>query len=174
MDTDGGGWIVFQRRMDGTENFFRSWKDYVKGFGDLSGEFWLGLNKIHRLSSMNTSLRVDMIDFEGNQKFAKYHTFHVLDSSTAYQLSVTGYSGNANDSLSYHNGRRFSTKDKGNAICATSYKGGWWYDNCHVSNLNGLYLSGEHTSYADGIEWYYWKGYYYSLKITEMKLRIQG
>ena len=70
----------------------------------------------------------------------------------------------------------FSTKDQDNDVhqtgnCAVSFKGAWWYRNCHNSNLNGKYLSGTHTSYADGVEWYQWKGHYYSLKTTEMKLR---
>ena len=179
MDSDGGGWAVFQRRMDGTEDFYRGWADYVKGFGDLNGEFWLGLNKIHRLTQVAnrpTTLRVDLADFEGEKRYAKYTTFQVLDSSREYQLSVGGYSGDAGDSLvSVHNGMNFTTKDQDNDVhssnCAVSYKGGWWYGGCHYSNINGLYLSGQHTSYADGVEWYHWKGYYYSLKTTEMKLR---
>ena len=73
METDGGGWVVFQRRMDGTVDFYHNWTDYVKGFGDLNGEFWLGLNKIHRLTAIkkhpnNITLRVDLEDFEGDKK----------------------------------------------------------------------------------------------------------
>ena len=67
METDGGGWTVFQRRMDGTVNFYRGWSDYLSGFGDLDGEFWLGLSKIHRLTTVNTTLRVDLHDFSGNK-----------------------------------------------------------------------------------------------------------
>jgi len=176
MDTDGGGWMVFQRRMDGTVDFYRNWADYVKGFGDLNGEFWLGLNKIHRLTqATNTTLRVDLADFEGEKRYAKYTTFKVLDSSRKYQLTIAGYSGDAVDSLAAQNGMNFTTKDQDNDIysqnCAIIYKGGWWYARCHSSNLNGQYLSGEHTSYANGVNWNLWKGYYYSLKTTEMKLR---
>ena len=177
MESDGGGWAVFQRRMDGTENFYRGWADYVKGFGDLNGEFWLGLSKIHRLTNLPTStaLRVDLEDFDGNKRYAKYSTFKVLDSSRKYQLNVTGYSGNARDSFSDHSGRKFSTLDQDNdqwsSSCAISFKGAWWYGECHASNLNGKYLSGNYTSYADGIVWHSWMGHYYSLKITEMKLR---
>ena len=176
METDGGGWTVFQRRMDGTEDFYRNWSDYVKGFGALDGEFWLGLSKINRLTNINSSLYVDLEDFDGNKKFAKYSTFKVKDSSTQYSLQVGGYSGNAGDSLHYQNGQKFSTKDSDNDVwgggnCAISYKGAWWYDACHHSNLNGLYLSGAHTSHADGVNWLHFKHHYYSLKLSEMKIK---
>ena len=178
METDGGGWMVFQRRMDGTVNFYRGWADYVKGFGDLNEEFWLGLSKIHRLTNSGTtkSLRVDLEDFDGNQRYANYSTFEVLDSSRKYQLNIAGYSGNGEESLLYHNGMKFSTKDQDNdqdnsGSCAKWYKGAWWYNHCHRSNLNGKYLSGTFTTNADGVSWYHWKGHHYSLKISEMKLR---
>ena len=168
--------MAFQRRMDGTVDFYRNWADYVKGFGDLNGEFWLGLSKIHRLTqTANTSLRVDLADFEGGNRYANYSTFQVLDSSRKYQLNIGGYSGDARDSMVLHNGMKFSTKDQDNdsssANCAILYKGAWWYYGCHQANLNGRYLSGQHTSYADGVNWYHWKGHHYSLKTTEMKLR---
>ena len=178
METDGGGWVVFQRRMDGTEDFYRNWADYLKGFGDLNGEFWLGLNKIHRLTqAANTTLRVDLADFEGGKRYANYSTFRVLDSSRKYTLNIGGYSGDAGDSMiPQHNGMNFTTFDEDNdhrpdGNCAVYFKGAWWYNQCHLSNLNGQYLSGHHTSPADGINWNHWKGFYYSLNTTEMKLR---
>ena len=171
--------MVFQRRMDGTEDFYLGWDDYVKGFGDLNGEFWLGLNKIHRLtkgSGVSATLRVDLEDFDGNERYAKYSTFQILDSSQKYQLNVSGYSGDAGDSLNLHNGRQFTTKDQDNdksdtENCASTYKGAWWYNACHDSNLNGKYLSGTQSSYADGVQWLHFTGHYYSLKVSEMKLR---
>ena len=178
--TDGGGWTVFQRRMDGSVNFYLNWTDYQQGFGIPLGEFWLGLNKIHRLTSNATELRVDMQDFEGNSAYAQYTTFSVGDSSSKYILTVSGYSGTAGDSLTglwygTHNLSRFSTRDQDNDICscscAQSHKGAWWYFSCHGSNLNALYLRGSHSSNADGVNWITWKGFQYSLKFTEMKLR---
>ena len=175
METDGGGWTVFQRRMDGSVDFYRNWTDYQQGFGNLSGEFWLGLDKIHRLTSTSTELRVDMQDFEGNSAYAKYTSFSIGDSSSKYTLSVSGYSGSAGDGLAHHNGRRFSTRDQDNddyqEHCAQLFKGGWWYGNCHDANLNGLYHGGPHSSYATGVNWLPWKGQYYSLKFAEMKLK---
>jgi ficolin len=176
METDGGGWVVFQRRMNGAVDFYRPWANYLKGFGDLNGEFWLGLHSIHRLTlAANTTLRVDLADFEGEQRHANYSTFRVLDSSRKYTLIIGGYSGDAGDGMARQNGMNFTTydedNDRGQGNCALAYKGAWWYNYCHHSNLNGRYLSGHHTSYANGVNWRYWRGNYYSLKTTEMKLR---
>ena len=92
-----------------------------------------------------------------------------------YHLFQFHFPGNAGDSLAHHRGYPFSTKDRDNdrdsVNCATSYKGAWWYNTCHHSNLNGLYHRGRHSSYADGVNWYHWKGYYYSVKRAEMKLK---
>ena len=171
--------MVFQRRMNGVVDFYRPWADYLKGFGDLNGEFWLGLHNIHRLTlAANTTLRVDLSDFEGEKRYANYSTFRVLDSSRKYTLIIGGYSGDAGDSITYQNGMNFTTFDEDNdhhsnifVNCAIAFKGAWWYRSCYHSNLNGRYLSGNYTSFADGVNWNSWKGQNYSLKTTEMKLR---
>ena len=71
METDGGGWTVFQRRQDGSVDFYRNWTDYENGFGNLTGEFWLGLSKINRLTKASNTLRVDLEDFDGNTSYAQ-------------------------------------------------------------------------------------------------------
>ena len=84
-------------------------------------------------------------------------------------------SGNSSDSLAEHRGMPFTTKDQDNDNvkdnCANTFKGAWWYKGCHRSNLNGLYLRGQHSSFANGVNWFHWKGHNYSLKRTEMKIR---
>ena len=175
MDTNGGGWTVFQRREDGSVDFYRYWTDYQQGFGNLHGEFWLGLDKIHRLTPTATQIRIDMQDFDGNSWYVQYSSFSVGDSVSKYTLSVSGYSGNAGDSLSYHNGREFSTRDQDNdhsrGSCAQQSKGGWWYNSCLFTNLNGLYYGGSHSSDTDGVIWNTRRGTFHYLKFTEMKLR---
>ena len=95
MSRDAGGWTVFQRRQDGSQDFYRGWSDYKAGFGDLNGEFWLGLDKIHRLSKSGQNvLRVDLMDFNGAERYAKYGKFSVADESDKYRLNVGSYSGN--------------------------------------------------------------------------------
>ena len=124
---------------------------------------------------MNQELRIDLKSFNYEARFSEYSTIKIGSESSNYALSLDGYTGNTGDSLGGHNGQPFSTKDADHdsyeKSCAQLYKGGWWYNSCHSSNLNGLYLNGEHESYADGVEWYHWKGHYYSLKFTEMKVR---
>ncbi|XP_048201801.1 ficolin-1-like [Perognathus longimembris pacificus] len=177
MDTDGGGWTVFQRRMDGSVDFFRDWADYKKGFGSQQGEFWLGNENIQALTSQGTSeLRVDLEDFEGQRAFATYNSFKVLGENDKYQLVLGDFKeGTAGDSLAFHNNVPFSTKDRDSdgsaASCAELYHGAWWYANCHQANLNGRYHRGAHDSYADGVNWLTGKGYKYSYKVSEMKVR---
>ena len=172
-----GQWEVIQRRMDGSVDFYRNWASYVDGFGDLDGEYWLGLKNIHCLTSRaeSTQLKVSLADFDGVKVFATYNFFSVGNAATKYRLNVGGYAGTAGDALARPNGTGFSTFDKDNdkssKNCAEVYKGGWWYDRCHVANLNGQYLSGSHASYADGVDWEPFKGYHYSLKYTAMKIR---
>ena len=174
-----GGWTVFQRRMDGSQDFYLNWDDYVRGFGNLNGEFWLGLSKIHRLTantSHTTMLRVDLGDFDGNIAYARYGTFRVGDSVSKYTLTVYGYTGTAGDSLTYQNNRPFTTKDQDNDSnsgnnCAHSVRGAWWYASCFRSNLNAQYYFQPITPRWQGVIWYNWKRESYSLKVTEMKLR---
>ncbi|XP_046286236.1 tenascin-R isoform X3 [Marmota monax] len=172
MTTDGGGWIVFQRRQNGQTDFFRKWADYRMGFGSLEDEFWLGLDNIHRITSQGRyELRVDMRDGQ-EAAFAYYDKFSVEDGRSLYKLRIGSYNGTAGDSLSYHQGRPFSTEDRDNDVavtnCAMSYKGAWWYKNCHRTNLNGKYGESRHSQ---GINWYHWKGHEFSIPFVEMKMR---
>ena len=137
---------MFQRRQDGSVDFYRGWNVYKAGFGQLSAEFWLGNDKIHRLTaSIPSSLRVELEDWNGNRAYAKYGKFNVSDEQAQYRLEVGSYSGTAGDSLAYHNNMAFSTKDRDNdrssgENCAVDYTGAWWYNHCHQTNLNGKYL----------------------------------
>uniref|UniRef100_A0A8C8RHD2 Fibrinogen C-terminal domain-containing protein n=1 Tax=Pelusios castaneus TaxID=367368 RepID=A0A8C8RHD2_9SAUR len=177
MDTDGGGWIVIQRRMDGSVDFFRDWNSYKRGFGSRLSEFWLGNDNIHLLTSLGTNeLRVDLKDFDYNSQYAKYASFKISGEAEKFKLILGAFlEGNAGDSLTEHNGLMFSTQDNDNDLnifnCAVTYKGAWWYKDCHMSNLNGLYLGGVHESYADGVNWASSKGHNYSYKRSEMKIR---
>ena len=98
-----------------------------------------------------------------------------LCNQTTFIFIIVVYLGTAGDSFAYHDGSAFSTKDQDNDSddrnCAKTFQGGWWYKSCRDANLNGLYHHGTHESFADGINWYHWKGDYYSAKRSEMKIR---
>ncbi|XP_067398286.1 ficolin-1-like [Emydura macquarii macquarii] len=177
MDTDGGGWIVFQKRVDGSVDFFRNWNSYKRGFGCRLSEFWLGNDNIHLLTSLGTNeLRIDLVDFDNKSQFAKYASFKIAGETEKYKLILGAFvNGTAGDSLTIHNNMPFTTRDRDNdpfsSNCAESFKGAWWYKECHWSNLNGLYLRGAHESYADGVNWKTSQGHKYSFKVSEMKFR---
>ncbi|KAG7491307.1 hypothetical protein MATL_G00002170 [Megalops atlanticus] len=177
-DSDVGGWTVIQRRMDASVNFYRPWEQYKNGFGNVSGEYWLGLENIFHLTrSRKYKLRVDMEDFEGGKVHAQYSSFSIDPESEGYTLHVSGYAdGGAGDSLAQHNGQKFSTfnKDQDTApiSCAKKHMGGFWYKRCQSANPNGLYVWGKDpTQVAIGINWQTWRGYDYSLKAITMKIR---
>ena len=91
--TDGGGWTVIQKRLDGSVDFYLDWDNYTRGFGNLNGEFWLGLDKIHRLTKNPSKLRVDLEDFSNNTAYAEYSSFGVGDEGSKYNLTLGSYSG---------------------------------------------------------------------------------
>lgn len=172
MTTDGGGWIVFVRRQSGKLEFFRNWKNYTAGFGDMNDEFWLGLSILHKITASGQyELRVDLRD-KGESVYAQYDRFSVSEPRSRYKVHVGGYSGTAGDSMIYHHGRPFSTYDNDNDIavtnCALSYKGAFWYKNCHRVNLMGRYGDNSHSK---GVNWFHWKGHEHSIEFAEMKIR---
>uniref|UniRef100_A0A8C2MQF3 Tenascin-N n=1 Tax=Cricetulus griseus TaxID=10029 RepID=A0A8C2MQF3_CRIGR len=177
MDTDGGGWIVFQRRNTGQLDFFKRWRSYVEGFGDPMKEFWLGLDKLHNLTT-GTPTRYEVradLQTVNESAYAVYDFFQVASSKERYKLSVGKYRGTAGDALTYHNGWKFTTFDRDNDIalsnCALTHHGGWWYKNCHLANPNGKY--GE-TRHSEGVNWEPWKGHEFSIPYVELKIRPFG
>eukprot|EP00064_Thunnus_orientalis_P024842 superscaffoldBa00011310_g25154 len=168
---------VFQRRMDGSLNFYRPWDHYKKGFGIAAGEYWLGLENLFYLTQNKSELLVDMEDFSGNKVSARYSSFSIESESNGYKLHVSGFTdGGAGDGLRVHNKQKFSTfdndQDSSSNNCARKFLGAFWYKNCHAANPNGVYRWGEdETIYAIGVVWYQWKDFNYSLKAISMKIR---
>uniref|UniRef100_H2XRG5 Fibrinogen C-terminal domain-containing protein n=1 Tax=Ciona intestinalis TaxID=7719 RepID=H2XRG5_CIOIN len=173
MDTDGGGWTVFQRREDGSVNFYRNWKEYRTGFGEPDQEFWMGEDNLHYLSGEEKyELRVEMRNCVNVTKYAQYryveyykiHIYSVVENNNYI------YSGN---SLAIHNGQPFSAYDNDQDIygsnCAFRDKGAWWYKGCHHANLNGLYQPCK-VAWTSA-SWYSFDDEHQGLRFIEMKVR---
>ncbi|XP_035993326.1 microfibril-associated glycoprotein 4-like isoform X2 [Fundulus heteroclitus] len=178
METDGGRWTVFLRRIDGTESFFRPWKHYKAGFGSVAGEYWLGLENVLLLTMRKENeLRVDMEDWEGAQASAQYSSFSIGPESAGYQLHLGSFTGGtAGDSLSNHNSMKFTTFDKDQDMwdknCAQHFLGGFWYNACHMANPTGMYAPHGAIGFENvHVIWHAWKGWNYSLKNIAMKIR---
>ncbi|GFO30294.1 tenascin-r [Plakobranchus ocellatus] len=170
MITDGGGWIVIQRRTTGNVDFYRDWATYKKGFGSLDDDFWLGNDIIHTITCSGAyELRVDL-KYQGKSAFAHYSMFSIDDENENYTLRLGDYDGTAGDSLKFHRGQPFSTFDRDNDAskdnCAMAYSGAWWYKSCHQSNLNGKWNANANKGPR-------WGSFSFSnaASYTEMKIR---
>ncbi|XP_051000772.1 angiopoietin-4, partial [Acomys russatus] len=179
METDGGGWTLIQRREDGSVNFQRTWEEYKEGFGNVAREHWLGNEAVHRLTSRAAYLlRVELQDWEGRQTSFHYEHFQLGSERQRYSFSVNGSSSSSAGFKSSlpPQGTKFSTSDMDNdncmCKCAQMMSGGWWFDACGLSNLNGIYYPfHQHLNKLNGIRWHYFRGPGYSLHGTRMMLR---
>ena len=180
--TDGGGWLVIQRRKDGSENFHRYWWEYEMGFGSLTGEFWFGLNALHCLTSQGQwELRIDLKLTNGTIIYLPYNKFAVGQATEQYPLTISGFTGYTTDPFVLHhtpanhgrtlNTMKFTTRDQDNdrgsnyncAITANSSRsGGWWYNSCAYIYPNSQY----NNKYAIKLNYQY-----HSLSFIEMKIR---
>ena len=169
--TDGGGWLVVQRRQDGSVDFNRDWVEYEEGFGNLTGEFWYGLHPLHCLTSQGQwKLRVDFTFTNGTKSYLSYNNFAVGPPNSQYQLSISG-TGLTDDPFS-KNGMKFTTKDRDNdgsnsVNCARNgyhgrNAGGWWYNNCAFIHFNHQY------NHTESIRL---NGQWHPLPFIEMKIK---
>ncbi|GAB1598906.1 uncharacterized protein LOC115224852 [Argonauta hians] len=136
------GWTVIQRRFDGSENFHRSFDEYLAGFGNFSGEFFVGLENLHRLTfSQAYTLRVDVKSAAGKWYFAVFDSFAITDETDQFRLKLGNMTaGNSDDVMEQSRDKPFSSFDRDNdewsgGNCAKHFRGGWWSGNC-VTNLN--------------------------------------
>ena len=166
----GKVWTVFQRRYDGSVSFDRNYTDYDAGFGNVSGEFWLGLRNLkHLLGNRTVPMKITMVDRYYNRKYVRNYSAFGIGEAPGYKLSVRGYS-ESHGLAEYGSGYNFSTPDFGTQkSCAKSYGGGWWIESCNYNNLNGR----NHTS--SGFVWYDLHGSAsgsYNLRESEMKILV--
>ncbi|XP_071132953.1 fibroleukin-like [Mytilus edulis] len=177
METDNGGWTVIQRRFNGTTDFFRYWDYYKNGFGEISGEHWLGNDNIYLILKHKAyKVRFDFEAFTGETAYAIYDTFNVLDETTNYTLHISDYSGTAGDSMkdvdgTRTNGLMFSTRDRDNDMasnqrCGIYKRSGWWHAHCTWANINGIY----NTDADRSVHWKSWLGMK-GLRKTKMMIK---
>lgn len=174
--TDGGGWAILQRRVSPFNlSFNRNWEDYRTGFGNLTGEFWLGNDNIHRLAATPVSFRVELHE-GGNKLYAKYENFVVAGADDKYRWNMDSYSGNLSNAIygqhwqatHIQRGMQFSTPDQDNDACPCSCASasGWWLNWCGLADLN----SGNAPSWIEHVNSSNWL----SISFNEMKIRPSG
>ena len=183
MSLQGGGWTIIQRRISDAIDFNKKWKEYKIGFGKYEGNFWLGLDKISKITNYETNkLYIAVQSFDNLFRKAWYASI-VLDAANEYKLTLGDYdttNSNAGNAFGSHSNVMFSTKDRDNddvtsTHCAQTYQSGWWYSSsdCHDAHLNGVYVNypGTGQTSGQGIIWQNWLGNTESLKAVVMAIR---
>ena len=177
---------MFQRRIDGTVSFDRGWDDYVNGFGNVTGNFWLGLEALHQLTKEGSiTLRIDLKGSNDEIGYAKYDNFRISGKEQNFTISFgdfTGDIGNSLDGLEWtnNNGQPFTTKDRDNdrkddGNCAVIEGGPWWHNACSHASLNGRYPSVHTIIREKQLLWKKWiKKSTVQITFSEMKLRRKG
>ncbi|XP_066934896.1 microfibril-associated glycoprotein 4-like [Clytia hemisphaerica] len=183
MTTEGGGWIVMQKRFDGSVDFNRDWESYKKGFGDVYGEHWLGNEFVHRYTDrfLKVGQEVEMIaeatGFDGLKASVKYSPFFLAPEAAKYNFGGFNCQGRSVCvSWGETSAKSFSTKDQDNDLsgmnCAEYYRAGWWFNACASVNFNGPYSQTSVLQVqGQGITWDTFYDQYTALKTTEMKIR---
>ncbi|XP_071837755.1 uncharacterized protein [Apostichopus japonicus] len=143
------GWMLFQKRVDGSVSFYETWNNYKDGFGDLNSSFWLGNEKLHVISAQRDhQLRIDVWfnNTNDDSAYLQYNLFRISSEATKYELTLGSYTGSFDyDYMDYHRDMKFSTFDQDNDLagqnCAHSayHPGGWWFKACYSVMLNGIY-----------------------------------
>ncbi|XP_041471276.1 angiopoietin-4-like [Lytechinus variegatus] len=130
METEGGGWTMFQRRLNPLNRpnpvtFDRNTTSYKEGFGSVAGDHWLGNEKLHRLTLQGTyKLRVDITLIHTEEPvYAEYGQFSIGNDSSKYSLKISNHSGSADDEMSFLSGLPFF-----NPTWTVYCRGGWWRD----------------------------------------------
>jgi len=180
MDLDGGGWLVFQRRIDNTTDFDRNWADYKNGFGNVISNFWLGNDLLHYLTNRGeTQLYIHAGRFNGKTRYSKYSYFRIEDETADYRLQVHTLVDGI-ESIANNNGNSFSAKDVDNDSHQTKHcaaeieRGGFWYGSCSSLYPNGKYYPQENVTDFHGIQWRsYWLSHSQSLQWIELMIRTQ-
>ncbi|XP_053386118.1 atrial natriuretic peptide receptor 3-like [Mercenaria mercenaria] len=154
LETDGGGWTIFQLRENLTYDFYRTWVEYEYGFGEVypTLNFWLGLFQIHQITSQGAyELRIELENVTNDRAVALYQDFNVGNSTSGYAISVGSfrydpYFNFPGDALTGVNNMKFSAHGMDNDVddavnCADYCHGAWWYNVCEHgdpgSDLNG-------------------------------------
>lgn len=139
------GVTYIQYRKYGNVNFNRSWAEYNDGFGDLTGDFWLGNKYIYTILNAKSYAATFRLYYGGAWDFQTYASFVINDESQNYVLSydenfyyisIDGLS--PLDSTKEAKGQTFSTYDNDPTGCARATGSGWWFNSgCSKSNING-------------------------------------
>ncbi|XP_060597331.1 ficolin-2-like [Ruditapes philippinarum] len=147
MRTNGGGWTVFQHRLDGSVNFQRNFSQYENGFGDINGEFWLGLKYVQKLTEMPSEFKYEItFSNDGEQPWnERFSRFQLVGPRYVLSIDDRLYSSGNNygETFATFNESPFVALAEDSSTSCLSGDHMWWSftaQTCnYVLNLNIVY-----------------------------------